>query len=97
MSGPTAVAGLPLVRLFTRANCCLCEPVKFVIHKAQRKYPFRFEEVDIAAKGNEAHLEAYTNDIPVVHLQGCEIARHKLSEAGLIKALQDAGVKHNNS
>jgi len=95
----TAATGgerLPVVQLFTRAQCCLCVPVKFVLHKAQRRFAFRLEEVDIAVAGNEHHLAAFTNDIPVVHLEGREIARHRLEEPALLKALQEAGVKQTD-
>lgn len=31
------MSGLSVVRLFTRVNCSLCEPVKFIIHKVKQK------------------------------------------------------------
>lgn len=58
----------PVITLFTRAGCTLCDTVKFVIHKVARRVPLTYAEIDIAAPGNERWLTAYTNDIPVVHL-----------------------------
>jgi hypothetical protein len=85
----------PLVRLFTRVNCCLCEPVKFILQKSQQRYGFRLEYVDLARPENKHFLAAYSDHIPVVDLDGREIARHKLEERELVKHLEQAGLKLN--
>ena len=112
---------LPRLTLFTRPGCTLCDPVKFIIRKAQQKVPsqrsavphpavqfrtsphlspshsssfsqrsFTYSEVDISQPQHSAWLAAYTNDIPVVHLNDREVARHRLSESDLIAALDSA-------
>jgi hypothetical protein len=59
------------------------------------QYPFRFEEVNIAAPQHQQWHTLYTNDIPVVHLNGVEIARHGLKEELLRAKLEAAGIKPN--
>ena len=71
---------VPVVTLFTKEECSLCEPVKFLLSKIQRKFPFEYREVMIDEVGNEKYFELYKYDIPVVHLQDREIARHRATE-----------------
>jgi hypothetical protein len=78
------------ITLFTKSDCGLCHGVRFVIEKVRRAVPFDFELVDIAAPGHEAWLEAYRNDIPVVHLNNREISRHRIDEARLRRILEEA-------
>lgn len=60
---------------------------------AHVQYPFRYEEVDIGLPQHSAWLDQYTNDIPVVHVEGREIARHRLNESALTQSLESAGCK----
>jgi hypothetical protein len=66
---------LNLASLKMQVTCRVCQ------------IPFRYEEVDISASGHERWLELYQYDIPVVTLNGREIARHKLAEQTLVTAL----------
>ena len=79
------------ITLFTKEDCGLCGGVLFVIQKVRRVIPFDLELVDITAPGQEAWLEAYRNDIPVVHLNGREIFRHRIDEARLRRMLEESG------
>ncbi len=79
------------ITLFTKDDCGLCSGVLFVIQKVRRRIPFDLELVDITAPGHEAWLESYRNDIPVVHLNGREIFRHRIDEAGLRRLLEESG------
>jgi hypothetical protein len=45
--------------------------------------------VDIHASENATWFELYKYDIPVVHIEGEEHARHRLSESDFSKALKD--------
>lgn len=51
-------------------------------------FQFNLNEVDITAKGNEALFDLYKYDIPVIHLNGKEIMRHRVFENVLLDALQ---------
>ena len=79
------------ITLFTKDDCGLCSGVLFVIRKVRRRVAFDLELVDITAAGQEAWLEAYRNDIPVVHLNGREIFRHRIDEARLRRLLEESG------
>lgn len=71
------------ITLFTRADCTLCRAAAFVINRVRGRVDFDFERVDITDPGNEEWLETYRNDIPVVHLDGREIFRHRVDERRL--------------
>lgn len=76
------------ITLFTKNDCGLCHGVLFVIQKVRRRIPFELELVDIAAAGNETWHDAYKEDIPVVHLNGKEVFRHRIDEAKLRRLLE---------
>ena len=65
------------VTLYTRANCPLCEKAKAAIHSSG--VPVKLTEVDI--DGDEELRARYTNDVPVVHVEGKEAFRHSVDRA----------------
>ncbi len=71
------------ITFFTKPECTLCNAALFVIKRVQATVPFEIETVDISASGNEEWWEAYRNDIPVVHLNGREVFRHRVEERQL--------------
>jgi glutaredoxin len=75
-----------LVQLFTKKQCCLCDTAKFLLSKINHKIPFRLETIDITERIE--FFEMYKNDIPVILINGKEVARHRLDENIFIKALQ---------
>ena len=88
-----------VVTFYTKTECSLCDAAKFVIKKVQQsgKVPlFDFREVDImagaergpaiAAEAREAHA-LYAEHIPVVKVDGVEIARHRLVESDFLRHL----------
>ena len=73
--------------LFTKPGCGLCDRAKDVIRGVQRHVAFEFEEKNIL---DDAILYGrYKNDIPVILLDGREIARHRISPRQLANALCD--------
>ena len=48
---------------------------------------FQFEEVDIKAKGNETWFEKYRYEIPVFHLNGSFLMKHRVNEEILEREL----------
>ena len=53
-----------------------------------------YEEIDISLPAHaRTWLPLYTNDIPVVDINGREIARHGLKETLLQQKLEEAGCK----
>jgi glutaredoxin len=73
------------VTLFTKPGCHLCDDVKAVIERVQARKPFVLELRNIL--DNPQDYERYQYDIPVVLVNGTEIARHRLSEVRLDWAL----------
>lgn len=62
------------VTLYTRANCSLCEKAKAAIQASG--VPIQLTEVDIDR--DEALRARYTDDVPVVHVDGKEAFRHSV-------------------
>ena len=73
------------VVLYTKPGCHLCEVVERVISSVRSKRDFDFVHANIL--DDSADFEKYRNDIPVVTVDGVEIARHGLTAAELEHAL----------
>jgi glutaredoxin len=74
------------VILYSKPGCHLCEPVEEVILAVQKKMNFRFQIRNIELDPSE--FEKYKQAIPVVVVDGREIARYKLSRRQLEAALE---------
>ncbi len=85
--------GMARVTLFTKSACCLCDTARFVLGRVQVRQPFDLEVVDISAPGQEQWHAAYAEHIPVIHVNGREICRHRIDERAIREALagQPAG------
>ncbi len=79
------------ITFFTRPDCSLCHSALYVVERVRRHLPFELEIVDISARGNEKWLDAYREHIPVVHLDGEEIFRHRVDERELKELLRRCG------
>lgn len=66
----------------------MCDAAYFVVAKVCAELDIPLERVDISAAGNERWLALYKEHIPVVHLDGMEIARHRVDERALRRALE---------
>ncbi len=76
----------PVVSLYTRAGCHLCDRARAVIEDAAREAPLRLEVVDIDA---DPELRGrYTNDIPVIAIDGVEAFRHRVERKELLRRLK---------
>ena len=73
------------VILYTKPGCHLCEAVEQVIRKVAARQPFDFIPRNI--ESDPADFERYKDDIPVVTVDGVEIARHRMTAAQLERAL----------
>ncbi len=71
------------ITFFTKVDCTLCTGALYVVKRVKQGIDFELEIVDIAEPGNEIWFEQYRNDIPVVHLDGQEIFRHRVNERSL--------------
>lgn len=78
------------ITFFTKDCCPLCDAAWFVVQKLRMRHPFDLERIDITAPENARWFALYCNDIPVVHLNGCEVSRHRVEERRLRELLESA-------
>ena len=75
------------VTFFSKPECTLCDAAFYVLERVRRDIPFTLEKVNIGATGQERWFAAYRHEIPVVHLDGVEIFRHRVNERSLRELL----------
>ena len=73
------------VTFYTRLGCHLCEAVDATLQSVRHSRPFELVRRDISE--DVLDYEKYGHDIPVVLVDGVEIARHRMSRDQLIRAL----------
>ena len=73
------------VTLFTKPGCHLCEAVEQAILSVKRWRPFELEVRNIL--DDPADFEKYRHEIPVVLVNGREVARHRMTPRELEAAL----------
>jgi glutaredoxin len=76
---------LPTVTLYTKPGCHLCEPVADTIAAAAKERRFDFVKRNIL--DDPADLDRYQHAIPVVTVNGVEVARYRLSLERLLAAI----------
>jgi hypothetical protein len=76
---------LARVTLYTKPECGLCEDVHDVIKHVARRRAFELEVRNILERFED--YERYKHDIPVVLVEGKEIARHRMTEEQFEAAL----------
>jgi len=76
------------VTLYTKPECGLCEEAEEVIESVRARHLFELVRRNIL--DDRADYERYKHDIPVILLNGREIARHQLTETQLVDALARA-------
>ncbi len=74
--------------LYTRPGCHLCDDMKAVITQLRRRRPFEFTAIDIST--DIALERRYGQDIPVLLIDGEEVARHRIAEPDLWRMLESA-------
>ena len=76
-----------VLTLYSRPGCHLCDEMKALVQRVTSavQAPATIEEIDISA---DPALEArYGLEIPVLMLQGKKIAKYRIEEAMLMRAL----------
>jgi len=73
------------VTIYSKPDCHLCERAKEVIERCRGQTDFELEEVDISR--DPRLLARFGDNIPVILLDGKEIARHFLRERKLLELL----------
>ncbi|XP_058296525.1 glutaredoxin-like protein C5orf63 homolog isoform X2 [Hylobates moloch] len=72
---------LPVLTLFTKDPCPLCDEAKEVLK------PYKNREVNITLPENSVWYERYKFDIPVFHLNGQFLMMHQVNTSKLEKQL----------
>ena len=72
--------------LYTKLGCHLCEAAEGVIDSVRRERAFQFVRRYITE--DPADYERYKHDVPVIVVDGVEVARHRVTREFLISALK---------
>jgi len=75
----------PLVTLYTRAGCHLCDDAKNVLAAAQHRAAFDYEERDIDADPELRRL--YNEEVPVIAIDGRKAFKYRLDMNEFLKRL----------
>lgn len=75
----------PLVTLYTRAGCHLCDDAKRVLAEARRRADFDYEERDIDADGDLRRL--YNDEVPVAAINGVKAFKYRIDMKEFLKKL----------
>ncbi len=73
------------VTLYTKADCGLCEEAASMLRRLQKQWRFEIEYVDIEADAGAT--ERYGSRIPVIAVDGEEVAAAPLEEKQLAAIL----------
>jgi glutaredoxin len=77
---------VPRITLYSKPGCTLCDRVREILVRCRQQVPFELEYVDITQQ--PALMARYGQDIPVILLDGQEIARHFLREQQVLELLR---------
>jgi len=75
----------PLVTLYTRQGCCLCDDAKRVLAEARRRAEFDYRELDI--DGDPELKRLYNDDVPVIAINGTKAFKYRLTLEEFLKKL----------
>jgi glutaredoxin len=75
----------PLVTLYTRVGCCLCDDAKHVIEDARRRAAFDYEEFDIDQDAELRRL--YNDEVPVIAINHTKAFKYRVEMKELLKKL----------
>jgi glutaredoxin len=76
------------VTLYTRRGCHLCDDARAVLDAVRAEHPFELSVVDI--DGDPALVARYTEEVPVVAVDGRDAFRHRLTPDALLARLRAA-------
>ena len=75
----------PLVTLYTRRGCCLCDDAKAVLAAARGRAAYEYQEVDI--DGDPELVRMYNDELPVVAINGVKVFKYKVDMQEFLKKL----------
>ncbi|MEH7335208.1 glutaredoxin family protein [Neobacillus drentensis] len=78
---------MPQITLYTRNRCPLCEKAKVELLELKKEWDFELKEIDI--EQSDELTELYGLMIPVVHLNGKEVAYGMINKFDISNRLQE--------
>ena len=75
----------PLVTLYTRTGCCLCDDAKRVLAQARSRADFDYEECDI--DGDPELVRLYNDEVPVIAINRVKAFKYHLDMNEFLKKL----------
>jgi hypothetical protein len=79
---------VPLVTLFTKEGCTLCDKVKDTLMEVRSTHPHSLQQKDIT--DTKDLFGRYKYDIPVLHVDSIYWTKHKLTQEEAIQGLTAA-------
>ena len=77
---------MPLVTLYTRAGCHLCDDAKRVLADARRRADFHYEEIDIDR--DPQLVRRYNDEVPVIAIDGVKAFKYRIDMNEFLKKLK---------
>ena len=75
----------PLVTLYTRSGCCLCDTAKDVLREARQRADFEYQELDI--DGDPDLRRLYNDEVPVIAINGAKVFRYAVDLQEFLRKL----------
>jgi glutaredoxin len=79
------MTGLREVVVYSRKGCHLCEIVKETLSKLERRGGFSWREIDV--DGNEELRRQFTDEVPVVFIDGRKAFKYHMDEREFLRRL----------
>jgi glutaredoxin len=73
------------ITIYSRPGCHLCDEMKSLVTRVGRSIPFALQEIDIS--GDSELERQYGEEIPVLLVDGWKIAKYRITEDQLRRAL----------
>jgi glutaredoxin len=77
---------LPIITLYTRKRCCLCDDAKAVLAQARNRAAFDYEEFDIDL--DPELTQRYNDEVPVIAINHVKAFKYKVDLDELLKKLR---------
>ena len=77
------------VVLYSKPGCCLCDTVKASLVALESRYDFEWREVNIL--DDPEAFEKFSEEIPVIFVNGRKAFKFHLDEAQFIRRLRETG------
>jgi 4a-hydroxytetrahydrobiopterin dehydratase len=76
------------ITLYTRADCHLCDKAKGAIRAAESLYRLNIALSEVDVDGDPDLHARFTNDVPVIFIDGSEAFRHRVEPRELAEAVR---------